>query len=107
MNCPFLKETEVKFCGSSAVGKMIVKSPLASGDEKCSTSTYSGCEVYKSFRETRGLPVPLSADPANSGAVSRGSPDREVHPLHGIRAFTLWQRQPSLLRSFYCHSEPE
>jgi glycine cleavage system H lipoate-binding protein len=55
MNCPFLKETEVKFCGSSSVGKMIVKSPLTSGDEKCSSSTYSGCEVYKALGKQGGF----------------------------------------------------
>lgn len=49
MRCPFLKEAEVKFCGSSALGKMIVKTPKASADEKCSTSHYVDCNVYKTL----------------------------------------------------------
>lgn len=46
MNCPFLKETRVKYCDKSAYRKMI---PIAGhvAEESCSSTRYRECAVYR------------------------------------------------------------
>jgi glycine cleavage system H lipoate-binding protein len=47
MRCPYLKEANVKQCGNSAWRKMIVQQPAGTGDEKCASSSYAACPVYR------------------------------------------------------------
>jgi glycine cleavage system H protein len=47
MRCPFLNEAEVKYCGGSAFRKLIPRKENNGTDEKCSSSAYVDCAVYR------------------------------------------------------------
>lgn len=47
MTCPFLKETRMKYCQSSAIRKMIPFAQSNHADEKCSSGDYASCPVYQ------------------------------------------------------------
>jgi glycine cleavage system H lipoate-binding protein len=54
MTCPFLKETQVKYCGASTVRKLI---PLAAEnrmEDKCSSAEHSSCHVWRQQAEAAG-----------------------------------------------------
>ena len=46
MNCPFLKEQRVKFCGVSAFRKMILLDTADTAHEVCSGPSYPKCSVF-------------------------------------------------------------
>src|SRR5690242_5624782 len=48
MMCPFLRETQVKFCQAAPVRKLIPLAQCGRGDEKCSSRTYTACGVFRS-----------------------------------------------------------
>ncbi|MGA3096829.1 MAG: hypothetical protein ABSF25_10280 [Bryobacteraceae bacterium] len=47
MNCPFLKETQVKYCQSAAIRKLIPQVYNGRTDEKCSSAGYVSCPVFQ------------------------------------------------------------
>jgi glycine cleavage system H lipoate-binding protein len=47
MNCPFLKETQVKYCQSAAIRKLIPQVHNGRKDEKCSSAGYVSCPVFQ------------------------------------------------------------
>ena len=47
MTCPFLKETQVKYCQSAAIRKLIPQVHNGRGDEKCSSAGYVSCPVFQ------------------------------------------------------------
>jgi glycine cleavage system H lipoate-binding protein len=54
MTCPFLKETQVKYCQTASVRKLI---PLAVGvqaSDKCSSAAHTTCSVYRRNPEPGG-----------------------------------------------------
>jgi len=48
MTCPFLKEAQVKYCGTSAIRKLIPLAAAGNADEKCASAAHSACPVYRS-----------------------------------------------------------
>jgi glycine cleavage system H lipoate-binding protein len=48
MTCPFLKETQVKYCQTAAVRKLIPLANTGRTEEKCSSDAYVSCPVYRS-----------------------------------------------------------
>jgi glycine cleavage system H lipoate-binding protein len=46
MNCPFLRETWVKFCQAAPVRKLIPLAQCGRADEKCSSGAHTGCRVF-------------------------------------------------------------
>lgn len=53
MRCPFLREAQVKFCGSSVFRKMILRPPRQDSNERCSLPEYVDCPAAKQYREER------------------------------------------------------
>ncbi|HUI56223.1 MAG TPA: hypothetical protein VLY04_14705 [Bryobacteraceae bacterium] len=51
MTCPFLKETQVKYCRSAAVRKLIPLAQAGRAKEKCSSGEFTACPVYQQQRE--------------------------------------------------------
>jgi glycine cleavage system H lipoate-binding protein len=51
MRCPFLREAQVKYCQSSTIKKMIVRSSGESTNERCSSGEYVNCPSLKQHRE--------------------------------------------------------
>jgi glycine cleavage system H lipoate-binding protein len=47
MTCPFLKETQVKYCRTSAVRKLIPLPQAGRAEEKCSSPDFASCLVYQ------------------------------------------------------------
>ena len=47
MTCPFLKETRVRYCQTSAVRKVIPLAQADRADEKCSSADHASCPVYR------------------------------------------------------------
>jgi glycine cleavage system H lipoate-binding protein len=47
MNCPFLKETEVEYCESVAIRKLIPLSKSHERNERCASPDYAGCLVFQ------------------------------------------------------------
>jgi glycine cleavage system H lipoate-binding protein len=47
MRCPYLKEANVSFCRNAAWRKMIVREDAAAGEEKCSSPSYTSCQIYR------------------------------------------------------------
>ena len=47
MPCPFLKETEVKYCRSSTIRKLIPMAQAGRAEERCSSEGYAGCPVFQ------------------------------------------------------------
>ena len=62
MTCPFLKETEVKYCGTSTVRKLIPLAQAGRTEDKCSSAEHSSCPVWRQQPEaverTAGGPCP-------------------------------------------------
>jgi len=48
MTCPFLKEAQVKYCGTAAPRKLIPLAPAGNADEKCASAAHQGCPVFQS-----------------------------------------------------------
>ena len=46
MTCPFLKESQVKYCGAATVRKLIPLAQNGRSDEKCSSAGYRSCSVW-------------------------------------------------------------
>jgi glycine cleavage system H lipoate-binding protein len=46
MTCPFLKEAQVKYCGTSGIRKLIPLAQAARASERCSSSEHTSCAVY-------------------------------------------------------------
>lgn len=47
MTCPFLRETQVKYCGSAAIRKLIPIAQAGGQDEKCSSAAHATCAEYQ------------------------------------------------------------
>src|SRR5689334_611849 len=47
MNCPFLKETDVRYCQMAGVRKLIPAAPDTLGAEKCTSPSFATCPVYR------------------------------------------------------------
>ncbi len=47
MRCPYLKEARLRFCRISAAPKMIGGTGAGGFEEKCSSSSYATCAVYR------------------------------------------------------------
>jgi glycine cleavage system H lipoate-binding protein len=47
MPCPFLKETEVKYCRSSTIRKLIPMAQAGRAEERCSSEGYASCPVFQ------------------------------------------------------------
>ena len=47
MACPFLKETQVKYCRTSVVRKLIPLAQAGRAHERCSSEDYAGCPVFQ------------------------------------------------------------
>lgn len=47
MTCPFLKEAQVKYCGTANVRKLIPLSQCGAADEKCSSARHLTCKVFQ------------------------------------------------------------
>ena len=60
MKCPFLRETEVKYCRQSASRKIAVRSS-ATESERCSSSAYVDCQVFRAGHDESpaGFSCPL------------------------------------------------
>jgi len=48
MTCPFLRETQVKYCQTASVRKLIPIAFAARTNEKCSSADHASCSVYRS-----------------------------------------------------------
>ena len=48
MNCPFLRETNVKFCHAAPVRKLIPLAQAGRAEEKCSSGAHATCRVFQS-----------------------------------------------------------
>src|SRR5512142_1306019 len=47
MTCPFLRESQVKFCRTASVRKLIPLSLAAKTGEKCGTPEHTSCAVFR------------------------------------------------------------
>jgi glycine cleavage system H lipoate-binding protein len=47
MNCPFLREAQVKYCRAASVRKLIPVPQSGRREEKCSSPDYLSCKVYQ------------------------------------------------------------
>jgi glycine cleavage system H lipoate-binding protein len=47
MNCPFLRETSVKFCNAAPVRKLIPLAQSGRAEEKCSSDAHTSCRVFQ------------------------------------------------------------
>ena len=63
MTCPFLRESQVKFCRTAAVRKLIPLTLAGKTDEKCASADFAraarctGCAPRRRIR-LRAVPVP-------------------------------------------------
>jgi glycine cleavage system H lipoate-binding protein len=57
MPCPFLEQTQVRFCGISAAPKMIARATAGAG-EKCSSPAHAACALYRERAGQRGPACP-------------------------------------------------
>jgi glycine cleavage system H lipoate-binding protein len=46
MNCPYLRETRVRYCRRSPQRKLIPRVPVGSADERCSTEAFRDCPFH-------------------------------------------------------------
>lgn len=58
MTCPFLKETQVKYCRSASVRKLIPLAPAGRAEEKCSSEDFTSCPVYQKQPEEHAASRP-------------------------------------------------
>jgi glycine cleavage system H lipoate-binding protein len=49
MTCPFLRETQVKYCGAATVRKLIPLAQASGADEKCSTDRHTTCAAWRTM----------------------------------------------------------
>jgi glycine cleavage system H lipoate-binding protein len=61
MNCPFLKETEVKYCGTSAVRKLIPLAQSGRAEDKCSSGDHTSCQIWRRQPEASSEAIGESA----------------------------------------------
>ena len=47
MTCPFLKETQVKYCRTAPVRKLIPLAQTGRAEEKCSSGDFASCPAYR------------------------------------------------------------
>jgi glycine cleavage system H lipoate-binding protein len=59
MTCPFLKETQVKYCQAATVRKLIPLGTPGNADEKCASAAHATCPVF----QARGSEDPQGACP--------------------------------------------
>ncbi|MCC7499857.1 MAG: hypothetical protein IT160_19915 [Bryobacterales bacterium] len=67
MKCPFLRETEVKYCRQSASRKIAVRGPAISS-ERCSSSEYVDCRI---FRDSQSESAPAGCCPLLERALAQ------------------------------------
>jgi glycine cleavage system H protein len=53
MDCPFLREANVKFCQASPVRKLIPLAQAGRVEEKCSSGAHTECRVYQTSADRR------------------------------------------------------
>jgi glycine cleavage system H lipoate-binding protein len=58
MTCPFLRETQVKYCQTASVRKLIPIAPAVRAVEKCSSADHASCSVYQSQSVDEPAPGP-------------------------------------------------
>jgi glycine cleavage system H lipoate-binding protein len=51
MNCPFLRETKVRFCQHAPSRKLIPRAADALSEERCSSASFAGCPIYRDHGE--------------------------------------------------------
>lgn len=54
MTCPFLRETQVKYCQTAAVRTLIPLTRTASAPEKCASGAHLSCDVYRAQPQAGG-----------------------------------------------------
>jgi glycine cleavage system H protein len=66
MTCPFLRETNVKFCQAATMRKLIPLAQAGHAEEKCSSAAHATCTVFheRSARESDSAP---DAPPQSAG----------------------------------------
>jgi glycine cleavage system H protein len=47
MTCPFLKEAQVKYCGTSSLRKLIPMAQAGRMEERCSSENYADCPAFR------------------------------------------------------------
>jgi glycine cleavage system H lipoate-binding protein len=55
MTCPFLKEAQVKYCGTSSIRKLIPLAQAGREEERCSSERHTGCSVFRQQPDSREL----------------------------------------------------
>jgi glycine cleavage system H lipoate-binding protein len=55
MTCPFLKEAQVKYCGTSPIRKLIPLAQASRAEELCSSENYSACPVFRQQPDAAGF----------------------------------------------------
>ena len=55
MTCPFLREAQVKYCGTSSIRKLIPIAQAGRAEERCSSENYAECPVFRGQPDARGL----------------------------------------------------
>lgn len=55
MTCPFLKETQVKYCGTSSIRKLIPLAQASHTAERCSSEHYAGCPVFREHPDAKAF----------------------------------------------------
>ena len=60
MNCPFLRDAQVRYCRSASLSKMIVETPGAPAHDRCSSHGFRECPTYRERvdEEPAGPPCP-------------------------------------------------
>ncbi len=115
MECPFLREANVRSCGGSAFRKMILETASADG-ERCSTDRYLDCPaaaarldgkpaaphcpfLQESHAEFCGAAPVVQYIPANGGALSRCHSDGHLYcELYLTHADPQGERLPGTRR---------
>ena len=84
MRCPYLKEAQLRFCRIAAGPKMIASAAAGGFEEKCSSSSYATCAVYRQRPGNATQPVcpHLETSPAQycSAAAERRPIPRKPLP---------------------------
>jgi glycine cleavage system H lipoate-binding protein len=57
MTCPFLRESEVKFCRTAAIRKLIPLTLAANTVEKCGSAEHTGCAVFRAQPDEEADPA--------------------------------------------------
>lgn len=56
MDCPFLRETRVRFCQNAPARKLIPRAAGALSEERCATAGFAGCPIYAGHGGQPGEP---------------------------------------------------